>query len=201
MVLELQLKKEDPKVILLLWDGEVWREMSKSLFFNDLRKFPSGLGWEAFLERFSLLEEKIAKRYSLYLLSQRAFLSSELEQKLTSKGISLDTVKGMIQYCFEKGFLDDRQEIARLVAKELRKGLSAKAVLFKLRSKKRLDENFLRQALQEASVSDADILNKWLEKNAKKINRDDPLERRKLMAKLCRKGFSSELVFNVFGDN
>jgi len=201
MVLELKLKKEDPKAILLVWEGDVWRRLSKSLFFNELNKFPAGLLWEDFLERFSLLEEKIGKRYSLYLLSQRAMLSSELEEKLISKGITPSVAKGVVQYCSEKGFLNDEQEVARLVAKELRKGHSAKAVLFKLRAKKRLDETLLQGALQEASSSDADVLQKWLVKNAKKITRDDPLAMRKLMAKLCRKGFSPELVFKTLGDN
>lgn len=199
MVLELELKKEDPKMFLLLWEGTPWRKLSKSLFFNDLRKFPADLTWKGFLEHFSVLEEKIGKRYSLYLLSQRAFLSSELEEKLISKGISEDVAKRIIQYYREKGFLDDDQEVARLVAKELRKGRSAKAVFFKLRAKKRIDETLLRKHLQETPSSDADVLQKWLHKNAAKIDRDDPLKMRKLMAKLCRKGFSHELVFKALG--
>lgn len=201
MVLEIKLKKEDPKAILLVWEGSVWRTLSKSLFLNELRKFPSSLVWEDFLERFSLLEEKIGKRYSIYLLSQRALLSSELEERLISKGITASVAKGIVQYCSEKGFLNDEQEVARLVAKELKKGHSAKAVLFKLRGKKRLDERLLQEALERAPSSDEDVLQKWLAKNAKMITRDDPLSMRKLMAKLCRKGFSPEVVFKTLGDN
>lgn len=195
MALEIQLKKEDPKTILLLWDGDLWREVSKSLFFNDLSKFSSTLLKEDFLERFSLLETKVGKRYSLYLLSQRGMLSTELEEKLTSKGISIHAAKEIVQYCSEKGFLNDREEIARLVRKELRKGGSTQGIFFKLKSKKRLDEVLLRAALQEAASSDEDALHKWLAKNARKVNRDDPHEMRKLMSKLCRRGFPLELVF------
>ena len=128
-------------------------------------------------------------------------LSTELEDKLTSKGISSNAAKTVVQYYSEKGFLNDREEVARLVAKELRKGRSAKAIFYKLKSKKRVDEALLRDALQEASSSDEDALRKWLAKNAKKVNRDDPHEMRKLMAKLCRKGFSLELIFKSLSND
>src|SRR5271154_7534312 len=132
MVLCLELKKEDPKVVILSWEGKLRRELSKSLFFNQLVKFPQDLSWDEFLSRFTALEEKIGKRFSLYLLSQRALLSSDLKAKLISKGLSQSAARGSVQYCLEKGFLDDSLEMARLVAKELKKGQSAKAVFFKL---------------------------------------------------------------------
>ncbi|GEM_PF-6615509 len=200
MALELLLKKEDPKVILVLWEGEIWKEMSKSLFFNELRKIPFDLDWSGFLERFSLIEERVGKRYAFYLLSQRALLSSELKDKLLSKGISSDVAAAIIRECVDKGFLDDRQEVARLVAKELKKGLSSKAVFFKLRTKKRIDESLLHEHLDDSST-DAAVLQKWLAKHAKKIDRENPQEMRKWMAKLCRKGFSPELIFKTLGDN
>ena len=53
MTLEVKLKKEDTKAILLLWEGELWRTVSKSLFFNDLNKFPQGLSREDFFAKFS----------------------------------------------------------------------------------------------------------------------------------------------------
>ncbi|MBS0604976.1 MAG: RecX family transcriptional regulator [Verrucomicrobia bacterium] len=200
MSLELEIKKNDPKTLLLLWEGEVWREVGKSLFINELRKFPPGLSWEDFLSRFTLLEDKVGKRYAIYLLSQRALLSSDLETRLVSKGISLPAAKAVVGFCREKKYLDDSQEIARLVAKELKKGQSAKAVLFKLRQKKGISEIALREHLQSAAPSDADALQKWMSKLGKKIDRSDPAEMRKLMAKLCRRGFSPDLVFKAFDD-
>lgn len=199
MMLDLQIKEKNPKILLIFCDGELWREVSKSLFYNELRNLLSNLSEEDFLNRFSLLEGRIARRYCIYLLSQRSFLSADLEARLIFKGISPNAARAAIQYCCEKGFLDDSQEIARLVTKELRKGLSAKAVLFKLKSKKRIDESVLRHHLQEAESSDSDVLRKWLIKNAKKVNCDDRVEMRKLAAKLCQKGFSPELVFKELG--
>ncbi len=196
MGLELQQKKDDPKTLLLLWEGQLWKEVSKSLFFSELRKIPTHLTWEDFQTRFFQLELTAGRKYALYWLSRRALLSHELKAKLLSKGLSHEASASIIAYCQEKGFLDDDQEIARIVAKELRKGQSERAVFFKLKAKK-VDESLLHKALQNTASSDAVVLQRWLEKNAHKIDRKDPHEMRKLMAKLCRKGFSFELVQKV----
>jgi SOS response regulatory protein OraA/RecX len=197
MVLKLEIKKEDPRVIQLSWEGKVWREVHKSLFFNDLNKFPEGLTWEEFLERFTSLEEKIARRYAIYMLSKRNFLASNLESKLLAKGVSPSVAQAIILYCSEKGYIDDSQEMARLIGKELRKGQSAKAVYFKLKQKRGVDDSQLRQLLRQAALSDQEALQRWFEKNGRKINRKDPKEMKKWIAKLCRLGFSAELVFHT----
>jgi SOS response regulatory protein OraA/RecX len=142
-------------------------------------------------------EEKMGKRYALYLLSKRAYLCSDLMEKLEAKGISSETAKGIIRFCLEKGFLDDSSHIARLVAKELRKAQSVKAVFFKLRAKKGIDENLLKSHLEQLAPSNGDALQKWLIKNQRRINFNDRDEVRKTVAKLCRKGFSVNEVVNA----
>ncbi len=139
----------------------------------------------------------MGKRYALYLLSKRGYLSSDLMAKLEAKGISSEIAKGIICFCLEKGFLDDAQQIARLVAKELRKAQSAKAVFFKLRAKKGIDENLLKSHLEQMAPSNSDALQKWLMKNGRKIDFNDPDEVRKMVAKLCRKGFSRNEIFSA----
>jgi len=52
MVLKLEIKKDDPKTLILYWDEEIWRNVCKSLFFNELRKLPKDLQWEDFYSRF-----------------------------------------------------------------------------------------------------------------------------------------------------
>ena len=194
MVLKLEIKKDDPKTLILYWDEEIWRNVCKSLFFNELRKLPKDLQWEDFYSRFTLLEEKISKRYAVFLLAKRNLLSSELETKLLAKGFSSPSIESAILYCVEKGFLDDEQEIPRLYAKEIRKGYSSKAVYFKLKQKK-INDSQLRYHLKQAALEDRQNLKRWLIKHASKIKRDDPKEMKKLAAKLCRRGFSIELVF------
>jgi SOS response regulatory protein OraA/RecX len=195
MALTLEIKKNDPKTLILLWEGEKWREVYKSLFFSDLVKFPSGLPWEEFTVRFTAIEEKVARRYAISLLSKRSYLSSVLEAKLMAKGIGSETAKRVVAACSEKGYLDDAQEVERLFAKETRRGLSARVAYFKLKQSKKLSDAQLRQHFQQAQNNDVQNLQRWLKKNAAKIRQDDPKEMRKLAAKLCRRGFSMELVF------
>lgn len=194
MGLKLEIKKEDPKTLILCWENEVWRRVCKRLFFNDLKNIPQDLQWEDFHSHFILIEEKISKRYAVSLLAKRTFLSSELEAKLLGKGISQGCAQATIRYCLEKGYLNDTQEIARKFAKEIGKGYSSKAAYFKLRQKK-INDSQLEHHLKQAASTDRQNLQKWLVKNASKIRRDDPKEMNKLAAKLCRRGFSIELIF------
>ncbi len=195
MSLKLEDKINDPQTLVILWDGEAWKKVYKPLFINELRKVPSDLPWEEFLQRFALLEEKIGKRYVVYLLSRRSYLSSDLEEKLLSKGFSREAARNAVSYCQEKGYLNDDQELARLVAKELRSGKSTKAVYYKLKQKKGMQEAGLQEALRKAGPSDEEALEKWLAKHARKIDRSDKNAMRKLAAKLLRQGFPADLVF------
>ena len=197
MGLSLEFKKDNPKVLSLLWEGKLWRDVPKYLFFNELRRLPDQQNWEEFVSHFNLLEEKIAKRQAIALLSKRGYLSSDLESKLLSKGLSPRASKAAVFYCQEKGFVNDTQEIARLISREQKKGLGTKAIYFKLKQKKKIDEQQLRRGLNETEISEKEALEKWLVKNAKKVKWNEPLEMRKLMAKLMRRGFSGELVFNL----
>jgi SOS response regulatory protein OraA/RecX len=193
-VLKLEIKKNDPKSLILHWEGQQWRKVCKSLFFKDLKKIPADLNWETFIFRFSLLEEKISKKYVLFLLSRRNYLSSELEAKLLAKGFSPAVVKDAVFQCCVKGYINDGEEVGRLFAKEMKKGQSARAVYFKLKQKKAMSDSQLRQHFQLVESEDRQTLQKWLKKNAGKIKSNDPKELKKLMAKLSRRGFSLELI-------
>src|SRR5262249_20447498 len=163
-----------------------------------LKKFPTSLSREDFLVRFGALEEKVGKKYAVDLLSRKAFLSSALAEKLAMAGLSSVAVERAIAFCQEKGFLDDAREIARLIAKEQRKGLGTKALFFKLRAKKGVDPALLKEELQKVAFSDEAILQAWLAKQGKKIDRTNPLEVRKWMARLYRRGFSKDAIFQAF---
>jgi len=198
MTLEIELCEKDPKVLILTWDGDHFRKVSKSMFLSELKKIPPHLSRQEFLQLFSQIEEKVGKRYALYLLSQRALLSSELSAKLIAKGLSSLAANTIAEHCVAQGYIDDTHLVSRLVARELRKGHSARAVLFKLKQKKGIPEKVLRAHLQSAEQSESQVLEKWIEKNARKIDRNDPVAMRKVMAKLIRRGFPSELVFQTF---
>jgi SOS response regulatory protein OraA/RecX len=196
MGLKIELKKEDPKVLMLFLDDEFWREVSKSLFIKELKKIPQDLPLDEFMTQFFGLEEKVAKRYALYLLAKRSLLSAELESKLLDKGISPESADKTVQLCVEKGYLNDEAGIERLFARELKRGRSAKAAYFKLRQKG-LKKAVLKHQYEHAMTSEREALQKWLDKNGRKIKRDDPREMRKWVGKLCRQGFSAEMAIRV----
>lgn len=189
MGLELIQKKEDPKSLIINWEGEVWRKVSKPLFFSELRKFPSDLSKEAFTARFSQLEEKVAQRHAIWLLAKKTYLEADLEAKLRQKGISPAVAQKAIAFCCAKGYLDDGAQMKRLFAKASRKGQSAKATYFKLKTK--VDGEYLDAHFQEASSQDEEVLKAYLEKNKSKIAREG---KEKWAAKLYRRGFSQELI-------
>ena len=117
------------------------------------------------------------------------------------KGLSSKAAKAATFFCQEKGYVNDAQQITRLIAKEQSKGLGAKAIYFKLKHTKKITDHQLRHGLDHTELSEKEALVKWLEKNAKKIKRSDPLEMKKLMTKLMRRGFSAELVFSLLGND
>lgn len=200
MSLKIEEKKGDPKTLVLYWEGEIWRCVYKPLFVSGLRKISGDLSWKEFLEQFAALEQKIARRYAIWLLSRRSYLSSDLTAKLMAKGISESVALDVVSFCTAKGYVNDSQEITRLIAKEQRKGLAARAIYFKLKSKKGIDEHLIRQLLGQSSSLDQGVLKKWIDKYGKKMDRNDRTAKPKLIAKLCRRGFSLELVLKELGD-
>jgi SOS response regulatory protein OraA/RecX len=196
MVLRIELKKGDLKTLILYWDDEVWKHVAKSMFLKELQKIPAYVGWEEFLQIFAGIEERVGRRYALYLLSRQSLLSNELEAKLLAKGLSARAAKVVTGYCVQQGYIDDSSQIGRLVARELGKGRSARAVFLKLKQRG-LESGILNNALCAAAHSDEAALKRWLEKNAKKIDRSDSVHMKKLMAKLIRRGFAPDLVFKM----
>lgn len=197
MNLSLNIKKGDIKQIEIFWEGIFWREVPKALFFNDLVKFPPSLSWDQFILQFKALEEKIAKKQAVRLLARRSYFSTDLESKLCLKGFSPMAAKVAVLFCQERGYLDDTKEVARLIAKEQRKGLSKKAVYFKLKRQK-IDEHLIQQGLSQTEYSEKQVLEKWLEKNSqKKISGQDHRKLKKFINTLMRRGFSREDVIQV----
>jgi SOS response regulatory protein OraA/RecX len=185
MILKIEIKKD---AVILIDGEEKWRTVNKSLFLNELKKFSKGIS----REEFSALEQKVAKNHAFFLLSQRSLLSAQLESKLLEKGISPECAKKTVELCSEKGYLNDDSGIERFFARELRKGRSAKAAYFKI--KRKAGSIDLREHYEQALTSERESLKRYIEKNQKKINRSDPKEMRKWAAKLCRQGFTPEMV-------
>jgi SOS response regulatory protein OraA/RecX len=83
--------------------------------------------------------------------------------------------------------------LSRLILKERKKGKSVRAIYFKLRQKKGVNVPLLRTLIEEDPHSESAALEQSLLKYSKKMATKE--EVRKVAQKLCRKGFSPELIF------
>ncbi len=76
------------------------------------------------------------KSYAFKLLSKRDYFSSELKQKLLSKGFNEKDVEEVISNLKEEGYINDEQLEKRLKERYLQKGKSPAYIRKKLFSKK-----------------------------------------------------------------
>lgn len=173
-----------PKTLIILWNDQIYREVCKRLFQKELKNLPSST-FTHFTQHFTELEEKVGKRHALYLLSTRALLTSQLKSKLLSKGISSEIAQKIILFCQTMGYIDDSASVERFIQKEQKKGRSALAITQKLKAK----------GMQCAipTSSDEQALRALIQK-MRKNRAETPEQRRKLAAKLCRRGFAPDLV-------
>ena len=130
-------------------------------------------------------EKKKAKSYILRLLAARDYPSVTLIQKLTQKGFSEEVIEEMITWVKEQGFVDDERYLQALINQEVKIGRSPIAIRWKLRMK----------GLPSKSVDiDEETQKEQIRKLLPKLSSD----KRKAMASLYRRGFTSELIAEIF---
>jgi SOS response regulatory protein OraA/RecX len=195
MVLEWKKVPNNPKMIELFWEGSLLRVVYRFIFFKELKSIPAGITYEGLCLHLAQIELKGGKRYALWLLSRRSLLSSELQEKLSAKAISKESIAPIINYCKGLGFLDDSSQVDRFVASELKKGRSRRAIYSKL-TQKGVNPSHL-DSLKE--ISDEEAIDRYLAKHAKKLQSYE--SRLKVMQKLSRLGFCSDLIRNKVRDN
>ncbi len=138
-------------------------------------------------------EIKAGKKRALYLLSQRALLSSDLIKKLQAKAFSEAAIAAVIAFCEQAGYINDAEQVAQLIAKELKKGRSPRWVYLKLKQKG-VDEALLHSLCRTDIAREKEALERLLHKYAPALRRSGPDAWQKWAQKLCRQGFSYESV-------
>ena len=194
MVLKLEKVPNNPRMIALFWEGSLFRTVCKFLFLKELEKLPAPATQEELSSYLTQIEQKEGKRYAVSLLSKRALLSSQLEKKLSLKGISRVGIQTIVQFCMQRGYLDDATQTTRLITRELKKGRSRRAIYSKLAGQKGVDPELLNPLLNSSVSSDEEALDLWIAKHAKKFDATDFNQRRKIWQKLSALGFSSDLI-------
>lgn len=189
MGLEIETKECDRNILILKWNGDIWKEVDRSLFINELKRFPSHLSQEEWIERFNALEIRVAKALALRLLAKKGRLSRELGEKMSQRGISGGAIDAALQYCRELGFLNDQEHVRAMIEKEQRKGLGKKMILYKLKVIKGVDAEML-QALSHEMSPEEEVAARLVKKLSKSIDLTDRKAKQKLIAKCMRRGFS-----------
>jgi len=190
----------DSFLIDVYWDEELLCSVYKKLFLKELSALASTPSRQEFLQVFALLETKLAKRTVVHVLAKKGYLSQELQKKLTAKGFSKAAIEHAIAFGQSGGFIDDEQELKRVIRSELRKGRGSQAILFKLKQK-RVPEEQLHLLREEILKGEKQALEDWMRKRGISKDVSDRKQRQKLYAQLMRRGFSSEAIRSVLNDD
>ncbi len=187
---------DDSFSIDVYWEEEFLHTVDRKLFFKELTALPPVLTRQEFSQVFFLLEVKLAKRLVVRLLARKGYLSRELEKKLSSKGFSIAAIEQAITFGQKGGYIDDEQELQRLIRSEMRKGSGPQAIVMKLKHK-RVSEEQLKSIKEELRHRELTSLQEWLAKKRIEVDIGDFKQRQKLYAQLMRRGFSAEAISSV----
>lgn len=184
MKLTWEINPEDSRSLLLMVDGDLWKEVYKNLFIRQLGSLSRCISLEDLEAKFSLIEEKVAKAESLRLLSAKSRFSRELEEKLSAKGLSDKAIQKAIAECQRLGYLNDREESERLAQKLQRKGYGASLIAAKMKAK--------GGACKKEMLGDpAPIIRKLYEKKLRSSSKE------KAIASLLRRGFDYATIVDA----
>lgn len=122
------------------------------------------------------MDYSIARKYALRLLSMRDYHSAVFRRKLEKKGFTAKICDQVMQDCRRLGFFKDDEAILR----ELRRGYGPKLIEFKLQLPREDVRRVITRELQRERIIELALKLK-----------------EKALRTLLRKGFDSELVFDV----
>lgn len=191
MKLEWEAKEGRRGVLTLYIDGEAWKEIHTSVFGRQPTLNTEYASQSDLEEYFEKAEYRAATVFVLKRLSIKAYLASELQNKLVEHYVSEATAERVIQECRRLGYLNDEEWLNGFVQRQIARKLGPMAILMKLRAKGVSQEKAeeLVGALDNEDGRKERIMNLL---TTRYRNRDlsDFKSREKVIASLIRKGFS-----------
>jgi SOS response regulatory protein OraA/RecX len=108
----------------------------RHLPFLQYVKIPGSFPTLEELEKWILSEEeKQIKNAAIKLLSRRSYSRYLLSQKLKDKGFSEKTIRPIVEWASQKGYVQDEEYARALILQEIQLGKGPKMILAKLRMK------------------------------------------------------------------
>lgn len=188
MQIQWRAKPEDSRFLEILIDGEIWREVVKSLFLKQLHSISRVQSLQELEEKFALIEKKVAKESAFRILAAKSCLSSEIRKKLALKKISTFAIESALQECLRLGYIDDAQELTRRVERKKARGEGPRRIAASLQIQ---GDGLYREGEQQAAIQ------RLLETRFRKCSLRDPKEKQKVIRALLYRGFDLETILQI----
>jgi SOS response regulatory protein OraA/RecX len=178
---------ENPQLLTITIDAERWKEVDAKLFVRHLPLLAKSRTREEFEEAFISLEQKIALQEALRHLARRSCFSTEIEEKLSARKLSMAAIQAALSECRRLGYLDDAAKTDHLIKKSLMKGKGPQLIARQLMMKgQRPDAALLEEMKKNQTAAIAAMLQK---KSALRKQK-----KHQLIAYLLRRGFDRESI-------
>ena len=187
----------DSSELSIFFEGELWKKISRTVFFNSLSDLYRATSIEEAEEIFFTLERKAAKALAIRCLGRRSWFSLELRQKMQDKGLSSEAISEALLFCEKMGALDDVSLAKIRTERELRRGKGQVAALIKI--KRWVDVEAVSLDLCKIKELEKEALLQYIQKKRIDVEVLSFNEKGKLYLVLMRRGFKRENIQDVLG--
>lgn len=177
-------------------EGLLWRMVHKSLYSKMLKDGFQRLDCQEFKARFLEKEPGYAKVCALQTLSRRSCFEVELKARLIDKGFCQGSVAEAIDYAKHIGALCDETRLRSVIEKLIGQGKGKRMILAYL-ARYHFDPQAVAECLQGLSFNPREEIARLLQKKIRNLSLQDPVQRRKMVLFLQRKGFGLDDILSV----
>lgn len=214
MILELREAK-GKKIDVFTEDEFYCRCYPKDLRMLGITDCSEGVQTECSCEKLALFEKEVflprAKRRALFLLGKKEYTETELKKKLSSDGYPETTVEEVLVYLKDLHYVNDTSFAERyalyllpkcsereLVQKMIAKGFQKDLIIEALKAAKET-YRFEHENSEEGECPEVAAIRAFLRKKGYRPEEADEEKKKKVVAALCRKGFSFSDIKEVMG--
>lgn len=129
-------------------------------------------------------------------LAKRDFFSEELKKKLLIKGFSEEEIENGFAKWKSRGYLNDEELALRFIEKCKASGYGPDVIKNKLYMRSK-DQKLL-SLLREVAFDHKESMYKLIAKKYPHLDIQDQKQKRRVFSFLTRKGFSAEVILDVF---
>lgn len=200
-----------PRKWVILVDDREWHRISTSIIpkqsdIQSLQKMALENGLEAAEQLFKELEYKGSLKWAIKQLSMRSMFEKDIEKVLKRHFVSQETIGLLLQYLRSKRYVNDKEKLSNMVESMRAKGKSSREIDQKIRRYRTDSEaeysidNDDDSGFQRSLAHDEESLFIFLKKQIDRLRGRQAItyqEKKKLIQKCARKGFSLDTINKV----